>query len=456
MNRTEYLTSLTEQIQNKNARALVLEEITAHIEDQKEAYLLEGYEEEAAEEMAVKEMGNPVDAGSKLNKIHRPKTDVWMLAAMVLLTLIGIVMQSIISAGYGSPQVTDGLSVRSVLFNLAGFSLMLPVCLADYRILGKYIWYIYGAYLLIAFLLPRATMYYGEYGHHWQLGQTLSILFVPLFAALCYHFRGEKGRGILKALGLLLLNMFLLLFFGYYTSASMILAFMACLITLCAAAFKGVFGGRKKLQTGLLLASTVGIPALFFGDVILFDGHFLFLAEYQVRRIQVMLNPAAFASEAGYQTLLVRSQLSEASLFGGGNVGKVGELSGAWCDYVLICLTAYFGLFIALAVVLIIAAYFLRSLHISLMQSNRLGFLLGIACSSILILKTVVYVAMNLGVGPTVSIDMPFLTYGLHCTLINFLFMGIILSVYRHTNLLPESRETPAHFRLKFERATGK
>lgn len=455
MNRKEYLTSLTEQIQNRNAKQLVLEEITAHIEDQKEAYLLEGKEEAEAEELAVKEMGDPVDAGTKLNRIHRPKTDVWMLAAMVVLTLIGIVMQSIIFSGYDSPWIAGSFPARTILFNLAGLALMLIVYFADYRIFGKYVWYLYGVYLLAAVVLPHVPPYF-EYGHHWQLGQTLNILYIPLFAAFCYYFRGEKGKGILKAIGLLFLNMFLLLLFGYFTSASMILAFFTCLITLCAAAFKGIFGGRKKLQTGLLLASIIGVPAVFLGDVLLFDGHFLFLADYQIRRIQVMLRPAAFAEEAGYQTLLVRDQLSQASLFGGGTIGKVGELSGAWCDYVLICLTAYFGLLAALAVVLIITAYFVRSLHISLIQSNRLGFLLGISCSCILILKTVVYVTMNLGIGLTVSIDMPFLTYGLHCTLINFLFMGIILSVYRNTNLLPEYRKMPTHFRVRFEKVSGK
>ena len=34
--------------------------------------------EDEAEEMAVKEMGNPVDTGVQLDKIHRPKTDVWI------------------------------------------------------------------------------------------------------------------------------------------------------------------------------------------------------------------------------------------------------------------------------------------------------------------------------------------------------------------------------------------
>ena len=455
MNRTEYLNSLTEQIRNKHAKEMVLAEITAHIEDQREAYLLEGMDEEKAEEMAVKEMGNPVDTGMQLDRIHRPKTDFWMLGAMVILTLVGIIMQSIIVSQYDNSAVSGTYQMRTIQYNLIGFAVMALVYFGDYRILGRHIWKIYGVYLAgsIFSLLVPLFAYYHQYI---RFAHTVATLFVPLFAAICYRFRGQKGRGVLKAAGLLCLNTLLLLFFGTYISASMILSFITCLITLCAAAGKGIFGGRKKLQTGILAAAIVGIPALFFGDVLLFGGRFLHLAEYQIMRIRVMLNPSLYADAAGYQTLLVRDQLSGASLFGGGSIGKVGELSGAWCDYVLICLTAYFGLIAALLVVGIIAAFFLRTLHISLIQSNRLGFLLGISCSSILIFKTIVYVAMNFGIGLTVSIDMPFLTYGLHCTIINFLFMGIILSVYRNTNLLPEPKNSAPRFRLRIEQVEEK
>lgn len=452
MNKTEYLTSLTEQIQNKNARLLVREEIAAHIEDQKEAYLLSGKSEEEAEELAVKEMGDPVDTGAKLNQVHRPKTDRWMLGAMVALTLIGIVMQSLIRSGFDHSQIAAVYSVRTILFNLAGFGLMSLVYFGDYRLLGKYVWPVYGIYLLSA--VSVNVLPYFVYRSH-LLGQTAAnILFVPLFASFCYYYRGEKARGILKALGLLFFNVFFLLFTGSYFSASMFLALAACLITLCAAAWKGIFGGRKKLQTGVLLGFSIGFPLLSAADILLFHGRILHLAEYQIRRIQVLVNPDAYG--AGYQTMLVRKQLSDASLFGGGNIGEAGALSGAWCNYVLICLASYFGLLIAAIVIAMIAAFLVRSLHIAFLQTNRLGFLLGISCSSVLILKTVVYVAMNLGVGPAVGIDMPFLTYGLHCTLINFLFMGIILSVYRNTNLLAEYREAPLKLRLRLERASGK
>lgn len=450
MNRTEYLESLTEQISNKYAKELVRAEICAHIEDQKEAYLLEGKEEEEAEQLAVREMGDPVDAGSKLNRIHRPKTEIWMLGAMAVLTVIGVIMQTIICSGFDNTRISSDYGMRTILFNLIGLCMMLFVYFADYRILGRYIWGIYGIYLIGSIIFLR--MPYDSYSYYLILGQTVCFLFVPMFAAICYRFRDEKAKGILKALGVLFLHMFLLLLFGYYKSAAMLLTFMTCLITLTAAAFKGIFGGRKKVQAGVLLAFIIGVPTLFFGDILLLGGRFVSLAEYQIQRIRVMFSLFAYEGEAAYQTLLIRSQLADASLLGGGDVGQIGDISGAWCDYVLICLTSYFGLLIGAAVVAAVCAFLVRSLHISCIQKNRLGFLLGISCSSILILKTVIYVAMNFGVGPIVGIDMPFLTYGLNCTVTNFLFMGIILSVYRNTNLLPELKNAPTKYRLKFEK----
>ncbi len=450
MNRTEYLESLTEQISNKYAKELVRAEICAHIEDQKEAYLLEGKEEEEAEQLAVREMGDPVDAGSKLNRIHRPKTEIWMLGAMAVLTVIGVIMQTIICSGFDNTRISSDYGMRTILFNLIGLCMMLFVYFADYRILGRYIWGIYGIYLIGSIIFLR--MPYDSYSYYLILGQTVCFLFVPMFAAICYRFRDEKAKGILKALGVLFLHMFLLLLFGYYKSAAMLLTFMTCLITLTAAAFKGIFGGRKKVQAGVLLAFIIGVPTLFFGDILLLGGRFVSLAEYQIQRIRVMFSLFAYEGEAAYQTLLIRSQLADASLLGGGDVGQIGDISGAWCDFVLFCLSSYFGVIIGAAVVAAVCAFLVRSLHISCIQKNRLGFLLGISCSSILILKTVIYVAMNFGVGPIVGIDMPFLTYGLNCTVTNFLFMGIILSVYRNTNLLPELKNAPTKYRLKFEK----
>ena len=80
--RKEYLETLLAQIQEKRARASVLQEVESHIDDQKQAYLSEGMLEELAEEKAVADMGDPIETGIALNQIHRPKPAWGMLAAI--------------------------------------------------------------------------------------------------------------------------------------------------------------------------------------------------------------------------------------------------------------------------------------------------------------------------------------------------------------------------------------
>ena len=88
LDRQEYLKSLTEQIRTKRARTMVAEEVEAHIEDQKQDFMAHGLGEEEAESMAVVEMGDPVEAGVKLDRVHRPKME-WTVLMAILVISIG-------------------------------------------------------------------------------------------------------------------------------------------------------------------------------------------------------------------------------------------------------------------------------------------------------------------------------------------------------------------------------
>lgn len=446
MDRTEYLDTLTDQIRYKKAREMVRKELAAHIEDQKEAYLLAGKSEEEAEEMAVREMGNPVEAGLALNQVHRPKKSVFMLAAAAALAAAGIVMQTIIFSQQDNAYISTHYAVNTVFYNLAGLLLMILISYCDYRLIGKYVWPLYGVYLAGGLLLPHLA---SSWGQMLSAGKMVCMLFVPLYAAFVYRFRGEKWAGILKCVGILLGNTALLFLFGYYSSGMFLLAAAACLITLFAAALKGLFCGSRKRQAGVLAAVFAGIPAILAGDICLFGGRHLWLADYQIRRLQVMLNPAAYERAEGYQTMLIRRQLSTAGWFGSASLGEIGSLPESWSEYVLTCMASYFGILAVSAVVAVAVSFLLYALSVSVKQKNRLGFLLGVSCSSMLILKTGVYIAMNFGLGPIVGMDMPFLTYGLSNTLANFLLVGLVLSVYRTTNLLTETRGEKIRFRLE-------
>ena len=72
MRKEEYLRIVTEQMRCKRAIEAVRKEIQDHIEDQADAFIAEGMKREEAEEAAVREMGDPVETGNGLDRIHRP------------------------------------------------------------------------------------------------------------------------------------------------------------------------------------------------------------------------------------------------------------------------------------------------------------------------------------------------------------------------------------------------
>ena len=94
----EYMASLTEQIHDKRAKQLVEKEIANHIEEQAEMYEADGIEYGTAIQEAVRQMGNPVETGTALNQIHKPKMPWVMLGIVTVLMFSGILMQAVVFA----------------------------------------------------------------------------------------------------------------------------------------------------------------------------------------------------------------------------------------------------------------------------------------------------------------------------------------------------------------------
>ena len=84
---------LLEQIRCKRAWAMIEEEIRNHILDQAEANRQQGMEEEEALAEAVRDMGDPVEAGVALDRIHRPQTEWGMMALIGVISLFSIFVQ---------------------------------------------------------------------------------------------------------------------------------------------------------------------------------------------------------------------------------------------------------------------------------------------------------------------------------------------------------------------------
>ena len=81
----EYLDSVCEQIRWKRAREGTVQELRTHLLDQTDAYLELGMDEDAAALESVRQMGDPVETGVLLDRIHRPKPQWGLLALTVAL-----------------------------------------------------------------------------------------------------------------------------------------------------------------------------------------------------------------------------------------------------------------------------------------------------------------------------------------------------------------------------------
>ena len=130
----EYLQIVSEQIRYKKIRSTVTEELRNHILDQAQAYEACGAFPEEAMERAVREMGDPVDTGVALDRIHRPQMNWGIIILIALISIFSI----------GIFYIADALSANvypwehHAAFILCGFLLMLVVYRLDYSIFARF------------------------------------------------------------------------------------------------------------------------------------------------------------------------------------------------------------------------------------------------------------------------------------------------------------------------------
>ena len=84
----EYIQILLEQVRFYQAHKVIEDELRAHMEDQIEANMAAGMDREAAEKAAVADMGDPVEAGVSMDRVHRPRI-AWNV--VIIAVLVGIV-----------------------------------------------------------------------------------------------------------------------------------------------------------------------------------------------------------------------------------------------------------------------------------------------------------------------------------------------------------------------------
>ena len=438
----EFIQLLADQIRCKRAREDVIREMEAHISDQAEAYEAEGMEPEEALAEAVEQMGDPVAVGVELDRIHRPRMDWKMTAMAVLLSLGGLAVQCA-TGNMAAGSVSFG---RQCLFMGIGFCLMLGICFLDYSLIGKYakpLFILYAAGVL--FYMTQFS--YTVNGMH--RGAILPMyLFVPLYGGILYQYRKTGYAGLIKSVGFLLLPAGLA-WSGIPSLSTAIQLFLICGGMLLLAAAKGWFSVKRK-QTVLALIF-VGVILPLAGAA---AGFAFWLADFQKMRILAFLNREAYADGAGYYYQQVADVLRRVDWIGGAANAREIAARTAGGEVSLFLLVAFYGSLAGFLAVFAIAAMVIHAFLVSMKQRNQLGLMIGMGCTLVLGVQTVIGTAVNFGWLPLTTVTIPFLTAGGTAAIVYSILIGLLLSVSRNRDVLSDRLYRP-RWRLRMERTKG-
>lgn len=432
MERYEFLTILAEQIRIRRVRSAVVEEIENHIEDQKTAFMAEGMTEREAEEAAVLEMGDPVETGAALDRIHRPKMEWSVLVGVLFISFLGLILQYVVymtahpSGLSWAEAFTDGGIGKHLLLMLAGILLMLLICWVDYTIINKYA---VTLWILINALLVLCTVKGMPVNGRPQYLVQLSCLVIPFYAGILYHFRGQGGKGMAKSIGCLCIPFAILI--SHYMLSSTIIIGIVGLILIHAAIYKKWFGEKRKALYIKLWCLLILAAAVFLGILIAASGG-RGLAEYQVERIDAWLHPEKYEAYTFFAEEVAETarHAREDSVF-----LTINMLDAVKNSYLWVFLFGYLGTGKGIALTVLVVCFWAFLFYMVKRQKNQFGYMVSLGCVAFLSIQTVIYIAMNFSAIPFGTAYMPFISGGGSFLLISYFYMGILLSVCNNSRV---------------------
>lgn len=348
--------------------------------------------------------------------------DVWLFAAVLLLTAYGIVM--IRSAVTGAPDLLP-LPADQVRWAIIGTVLLLVVAAIDYRIFTSAHWYIYG-FLIFLLVVVVVGGQIGNDARRWiPLPGGLQIQpseFGRIFIAITFAQFLTNRRHLINRFSNTLLT---LVYFGIPIGLIFIQPNLGMTVLFLFIWFVMIWLAGLPL-THFLLLGLVGAIAIV--------SIFPFLADYQKGRITVFLDPEGASADDVFNVDQAEISIGtggwEGKGYGEGTQSQLGFLRVQHTDFIFAMLTEEMGmLFGSIPVLGLIGFILYRILRAASRSPDPAGKLLSAGIAAIIFFQTFVSVGMNVRILPVTGLTLPFVSYGGSSLITLFLAVGIVESV---------------------------
>ncbi|MCA9945944.1 MAG: rod shape-determining protein RodA [Anaerolineales bacterium] len=349
--------------------------------------------------------------------------DIWLMAAVLLLTSFGILM--IRSAVTGAPAFAE-LPGDQVQWAIIGFVIMLVVASIDYRVLTSSHWYIYAG-LVLALVLVLVAGVLGNETRRWIEIPVINLriqpaefgrIFLPItFGQFLAHRSHRINRFSNTVASLIYVGVPIALIFVEPDLGMSVLYISVWFVMIWLA--------------GLPLSHFAILAVL---GVVTIAAVFPFLADYQQERITTFVNPEDADEDDIFNIEQAQISIGSGGWWGkgylNGTQSQLGFLRVQHTDFIFSVVTEEMGLVFGALVIMGLMGFILwRILRVAWLTPDPAGKFICVGIATVIFFQTAVNIGMNVRLVPVTGLTLPFVSYGGSSLTTLFIGVGIVQSV---------------------------
>jgi cell division protein FtsW (lipid II flippase) len=416
-NKNHYLEQVKSQINSKEAKNFIAEELDHHIKETEKKFIENGVSEDAAEQKAIEHMGSPIQLGIQFNKLHRPRVD-WLMV-LLLLSVLSIGFLPIVSSY--KYIGTDYYLKKKMLFVSLGIAATLAMMFFDYRKMKNAEWLFYTLgifFLLIINFFPNA---YVNGVPNIRIGPLTieNLMAIPFFFIAWGSFLNSSWLKPIHFMFLFSIPILLL-----FNIPSISTAYIYIVMV-----FSMLWWSKMKRKSIIKIFTR---SALILSTLIIW-----FHQTEWINKLLAFLHPEKDPNGGGYLILQIKELMSNATWFGNPAVKDI--VPSGQTDLVFVFFTYHYGWFFAIILGILLSLFIARIVIVIPHIKDTFGKILLIGAIALYSVQMISNIAMTLGLFPLIEMSLPFISYGLMPVIFNSFLMGIVLSVYRRKDLTSSS-----------------
>jgi len=348
----------------------------------------------------------------------------WSLVFIpIFLSIFGIVL--IYTITYGNE---NNIALDQLIFTGVGLTIGLFLTFLDYRIFKSLAWPLYGIGLLLLLIVLffgsttfGATRWIDLGFYRLQPSELFKFISLIVIAKYLSDLTEINFKNLMFLVFIIALPLLLILKQPDLGTASVIFIGLIALL---------IISPLKKIY----LIAALGLA------IVLSPLGWHFLKPYQKHRIEVFLNPSSDLQGEGYNVNQAKIAVGSGGLLGRG-LGKGSQsqlnfLPVAHTDFIFAGTAEATGFVGSFLLILLLVIMIYRAINVAKEARDSFGTYLAAGIGAVFLFQTLVNVGMNMGIMPVTGIPLPFVSYGGSAMLTNFVFIGILQSIYlRHKKI---------------------